>query len=219
MIKNELFKRILTSIFILPILFLCTYYSGYYLILFLIFFFIVAFIEIIKNTKNLYFIFLSNLILFLSFMSFYYLRGDSVDSFVLLCWILSVVIFSDIGGYVFGKIFKGSKLTKISPNKTHSGSLGSLILSGLTLVLLNNVQLLFLNNVLINFYEFKYLVLALLFSIFCQGGDLLVSYFKRKLKIKNTGNILPGHGGVLDRIDGLIFVLILASIINKLGFL
>tara|TARA_B100000242_G_scaffold230506_1_gene170582 strand:+ start:209 stop:565 length:357 start_codon:yes stop_codon:yes gene_type:complete len=108
-----------------------------------------------------------------------------------------------VGGYIFGKTFKGPKLTKISPNKTYSGVVGSFLLSlvvGIFFLEYINVNLLEKNLVMIS--------LGILFiSLISQLGDLIISYFKRKAKLKNTGNILPGHGGMLDRIDGMIFVI------------
>ena len=106
-------------------------------------------------------------------------------------------VASDIGGYVFGKIFKGPKLTKISPNKTIAGSLGSFTLASLT-----TLSLIFLETNIINFSIF---LIGLNTSLFCQLGDLFFSYLKRKAKLKDTGNFLPGHGGILDRLDGIFF--------------
>jgi len=164
--------------------------------------------EIIKNTRNIYFNLLANILLIAAFFSFYYLRGDTEYSLIILFWILISTFLSDIGGYVFGKIFKGRKLTKISPNKTYSGSAGSLISSCLSLPVLNLIQFLFFSELLVNFLKFDFFIFTILISFVCQLGDLFVSFWKRKIKIKNISNLLPGHGGILDRIDGLIFVLI-----------
>ena len=117
--------------------------------------------------------------------------------------VLCICIFSDIGGYVFGKVIGGKKLTTISPNKTISGSLGSFIFSTLP-VLLFNLQ----NFTGVSFEGLSINIeLCLIVSLVCQLGDLLISYFKRLNKVKDTGTILPGHGGLLDRIDGLIFAI------------
>tara|TARA_B110000259_G_C13954323_1_gene378087 strand:- start:589 stop:1128 length:540 start_codon:yes stop_codon:yes gene_type:complete len=164
--------------------------------------------EVIKNTNNILFIFFSNILLLLSFYSVYYLRGSSEYSLIILFWILTSTFLSDIGGYLFGKIFGGKKLTKLSPNKTYSGSLGSFILSCSSLLFLNVVQIILFNKLIINFLELSFLIFTILISATCQLGDLFVSFWKRKIRIKNTSNLLPGHGGILDRIDGLIFVLI-----------
>ena len=114
-----------------------------------------------------------------------------------------ICIFTDIGGYVCGNIFKGPKLTKISPKKTYSGVLGGFVFAlivGLSLI----------NFFKINFLEtipLKVVFIISIISLISQLGDLIISYFKRKAKLKDTGNILPGHGGLLDRVDGLIFVM------------
>jgi len=215
----ELINRVLTSLILLPVLAYCSYFSGFYLIVFLSFIYFFSFYEIIKNTKNLLFNFSSNIILILAFFSFYDLRGDTNHSLIILYWILISTFLADIGGYVFGKTFKGKKLTKISPNKTYSGSIGSIIFSFISLPSLNVFQYIFFNKLLINFYQPKYFFLTLLISIICQLGDLYVSFWKRRIKIKNLSNILPGHGGVLDRIDGLIFVLIFNFILKKIGLI
>lgn len=212
--KNELLNRILTSIILLPILLYATILSGVYLIILLSTIYILSFYEIIKNTRNLLFIFFSNILLVLSFYSFYFLRGNDEISLILLLWFLASTFLSDMGGYIFGKTFKGKKLTKISPNKTYAGAAGSVILSLLSLPTINFLQVFYFDKILINFFEFNFVLFTILISIVCQLGDLLVSFLKRKIKIKNISNILPGHGGILDRIDGLIFVLIFGYLLK-----
>ena len=129
-----------------------------------------------------------------------------------------ICIFSDIGGYVIGKIIRGKKLTKISPNKTISGSVGSFAFSLIPIFFYK----LYLDNTLKDIFLFipnYFLVLVLMalsVSFMCQLGDLLISYFKRKANVKDTGTLLPGHGGILDRIDGIMFGLPGALIINKM---
>ena len=124
-----------------------------------------------------------------------------------------ICVFSDIGGYVFGKIFGGKKLTKISPNKTISGSIGSFTLSYLGFFLIYY----YFNNLLFVRLDFEVLFfIPLIISSICQLGDLFISFYKRKAKIKNTGNLIPGHGGLLDRIDGSIFALPIGFIIISL---
>ena len=125
-------------------------------------------------------------------------------------FIISICFLSDIGGYVFGKIIGGKKLTKISPNKTISGSIGSFIFSFFALIIFDNVDILELS------LNLKNLFLCLSISLVCQLGDLFISLLKRKAQIKDTGNILPGHGGLLDRIDGIIFALPFSYILLKL---
>ena len=124
--------------------------------------------------------------------------------------IIIVCIFTDIGGYIFGKTFKGPKLIKISPNKTYSGMFGGFILS-----IIGTFIFLKYSNFISSYLPLSslknnnlYLILFILFiSAVSQIGDLIISYFKRLSKVKNTGNILPGHGGLLDRIDGIIFAI------------
>jgi phosphatidate cytidylyltransferase len=211
---NETLNRILTSLVLLPIIFFGTVYSSAYLISLLIIVYVLCAFEILKNTRNIYFNFFANILLVSSFLCFYYLRGSNNYTLIILFWILTSTFLSDIGGYIFGKLFQGKKLTKISPNKTYSGSIGSIILSSLSLPSLNLSQFFFFGELLINFYNFKFLAFTNLISFVCQLGDLFVSFWKRKGKVKNISNILPGHGGILDRIDGLIFVLIFCSILR-----
>jgi len=214
--KNELLRRVLSSIILLPILFYATFYSGVYLITLLTFFYFLCAYEVIKNTNNIFFIIYANILLILSFYSFYFLRNDTEFFLIILFWILASTFLSYIGGYIFGKIFKGKKLTKISPNKTYSGAYGSIILSCASLPLINTLQIYFFSKLIVNFFELKFLIVTVLISLVCQLGDLYVSFLKRKINIKHISNILPGHGGILDRIDGLIFVLIFCFLLRTI---
>ena len=135
-----------------------------------------------------------------------------IDKYFFLS-IFMICVFSDIGGYMFGKIFGGKKLTKISPKKTVSGSIGSFILSYIGFF----VIYFYFNDLLFVKLETELLIFIPFFiSLICQLGDLFISYYKRKAKIKNTGNIIPGHGGLLDRIDGTIFAMPIGFIIISL---
>ena len=154
--------------------------------------------------------------LVLSLLSILHLRNDTTSSFVLLIWVIILTISSDVGGYIFGKIFKWKKLTKISPRKTLSGALGSLIFSLGSVFLLGFVIELISSLDSDFFYKPRYFILAIIFSIAAQFGDLLISYLKRKEKIKDTGKLLPGHGGIFDRIDSLMPVVILAYVLYNL---
>ena len=212
--KSELLKRITTSIVIFSILLFVLINSKYYLLIFLSLFYSLSFYEIYKNSNSLKFTFCSNIFLLTAFYSFYYLRGNTDKELIFLCWVLFATFLSDIGGYVFGKTFGGKKLTKISPNKTYSGAIGSFFFSLLSLPILFFFQKNLLYEILINFLQLNFYLLTLLISFFAQICDIFVSYWKRRFKIKDTGKIFPGHGGVLDRIDGLIFVLILSLIIK-----
>ena len=137
------------------------------------------------------------------------LHGRS-GSPVFFLFILSICFFSDIGGYIIGKLIGGKKLTKISPNKTISGSIGSFSFSVFPLLLFYNY------NQYEYFFSINNLLFCLIISLVCQLGDLFISYLKRKAKIKDTGFILPGHGGLLDRVDGIIFAVPFAYLFFEL---
>ena len=203
---KELKKRIITSIILIAIVLNCLFINNYsWLLLLSIVSFICwfEFINLVKKiwkTKTMIIlpIILSFLFLCLFIYTAYKYKIEAGEREVL--FVLGVCIFSDIGGYVVGKSIGGKKLTKISPNKTVSGSIGSFLFS---LFPLGILMLLGLDE---NFFE-RMIISCLLISLACQLGDLIISYFKRLAKVKDTGNILPGHGGMLDRIDGLIFAL------------
>jgi len=155
-----------------------------------------------KNRRDFVFVQLAGLVYLFIFLysavMIYKILGTTFFVFI-----LCICACSDIGGYIFGKTVGGKKLTKISPNKTISGSIGSFIFS-LTPLLLFNYDLIFKN-----------LLFCLIVSLSCQLGDLIISYFKRLNKVNDTGNILPGHGGLLDRIDGIIFAIPVAHILQN----
>ena len=145
----------------------------------------------------------------------FYLRGTTELSFIFLLWVLVSTFLSDIGGYVVGKAIGGKKITRISPNKTYAGVIGSIIFCLTAIPIIEITQKFLISEIFIDFLSFKFFITGLTISIICQLGDLYISYLKRKLNIKDVSNILPGHGGVLDRIDGLIFVLIFIFILQK----
>ena len=209
---KNLQKRILTSIVIFPISIFFILMGGSYTLSFLYAILILGNFEVFSVFKRKISIIFLDLILFLSLLSMFHLRNDTTSSYVLLLWVIVITISSDIGGYVFGKVFKWKKLTKISPKKTISGVIGSLFFSLITVFFLIYIVELIsgLNSSL--FLKPKYFILAIIFSIAAQIGDITISYFKRLERIKDTGKILPGHGGIFDRIDGLMFAVILAYI-------
>ena len=209
-------KRFFTSIIILPLSFFFIFKGGYILLSFLLFIFFLGTYELFSTFKKKSTILFLDLILILSLFSIYFLTEEGEVSFSLLLWVIILCICSDIGGYIFGKIFKWKKLTKISPKKTFSGVLGSFIFSLFSLILINNISH---KDLDLNFYEVKYFFLAIIFSLVAQVGDLTISYFKRKERIKDTGKILPGHGGIFDRIDGLMFVIITTIIFYKFNII
>ena len=149
------------------------------------------------------------LFLILSFYSVYVIRANDDNNLEFFLYILIVCVSTDIGGYIFGKVFKGPKLTKISPKKTYSGVIGGYLMSIILYYLF--ITLNYGNEINSNDFIF-----ILLISTISQLGDITISYFKRLSKIKDTGKILPGHGGLLDRIDGMIFAFPAAYVIFKI---
>jgi phosphatidate cytidylyltransferase len=213
--NKELKKRILTSLFLIILLGLVFFYS-YILIISLIIITTISWIEFqglisrIITKKGFKFDVLKLTtkalsLLYLTFFSFLIFDAINYADTFLTIYLFLICIFSDIGGFIFGKIFKGKKLTKISPNKTISGSIGSFILS------LFLVPFFFFYSNNLNLVDL--IVIAIIVSFFCQLGDLFISYLKRKAKVKDTGDILPGHGGILDRIDGIIFAVPMGMLI------
>ena len=209
---TNLQKRIFTSIIALPLSLFFIFKGGYFLLFFLLSIFFVANYELFSVFRKKTTILFLDLILILSLYSIYYLSDLNEISFYILLWVIILVLCSDVGGYAFGKIFKWKKLTKISPRKTLSGVFGSFIFSLFSVFIANAV---FNSNQVfsIDFLDPKFFFLAIIFSLIAQAGDLTISYFKRIEKVKDTGKILPGHGGILDRIDGLMFVVILAFVL------
>ena len=218
--SKELKKRIITSIILFIAAIFCTLINK---LIFLIAIFVIAYL-CFNEWCNINYKYFSgqfwNYFLIRGFGLFYllfpfilgafFLRGDSFESAIFFIIVLCICIFSDIGGYVFGRTIAGKKLTTISPNKTISGSIGSFIFSILPIFLTN-----FQNYIDINFdFSLKNILFCLIISLVCQLGDLFISYFKRLNKVKDTGSILPGHGGLLDRIDGIIFAIPTASILK-----
>tara|TARA_B100001121_G_C18646535_1_gene601955 strand:+ start:782 stop:1408 length:627 start_codon:yes stop_codon:yes gene_type:complete len=195
--EKELQKRILSSLVLIPIaLFFIvkgTYFFNFFLILCLI---ITLHEWYMMSKKKNYHIF-GHLFLLFSFYSAYFIRNEFTSGFYVFLAILLICIFTDIGGYIFGKIFKGPKLTKISPKKTYAGVFGGYLLSIIFVYIFND----YYNE---NF-DLKEFILVIIISTISQLGDIVVSYFKRLSKIKDTGKLIPGHGGILDRIDGMIF--------------
>ena len=197
--KKETIKRILSSIIIVPIALFFIIKGSIYFASFLFIFFLITSYEWFKMTKNKMHLFLGIIFLLLTSYSAYLLRGTTHKEQMILLFVLLVCVTTDIGGYAFGKIFKGPKLIRISPNKTYSGMIGGYFLSIIFSNIYADVYDVFVSNTL------ELLITVLLISSVSQLGDLSISYFKRLSKIKNTGNILPGHGGLLDRVDGIIF--------------
>jgi len=212
MIK-ELQKRILSSIIIIPLSLFFIIKGSVFFILFITILFLIACLEWFKMTKRYDFKIFGILFLLLSFYSVYLVRDRGLFEFLM---IFIICIATDIGGYIFGKTFKGPKLIKISPNKTYSGVVGGLLMSLFFAYLFNaKYDGHFIENQ--NFISNLIFIIAVfLISSISQIGDLIISYFKRASNIKDTGNLFPGHGGLLDRVDGMIFVFPLVYLTSKI---
>ena len=214
--SNNFIKRFFTSILLIILLLIVNFSYNFIFIITLFIINIAIYIEFNKIFKKIFkltalkdknylkYLFSNFIIIFYIFIIFTYsaydLHGDS-GSQTLFLFIICVCFFGDIGGYVVGKNIGGKKLTKISPNKTYSGTIGSFIFSIFPIIIFNN----FIDfNFLINI-ENIFIILSI--SLISQLGDILISYLKRKASIKDTGNLLPGHGGIIDRLDGIIFAI------------
>ena len=198
--QSELKKRILSSIIIIPITFFFIVQGSTFFLFFLSLLFLISSYEWIKIIKKSNIIRLIGIIfLFVSFYSAYHLRETQSLNFFFL--ILIICIFTDIGGYTLGKIFKGPKLSKISPNKTYTGMFGSFLFS-----LISGLFYIDYSRIETSLSTLEIFLCIIIISFIGQIGDLIISFFKRKAKIKDTGKLLPGHGGLLDRLDGIVFV-------------
>ena len=162
---------------------------------------IIEFLDITKKIfKNLFYFLIIN-IFFISYISLFCLIFFILSKFLFSKILLFILLFgciaSDIGGFVIGKLFGGPKLIKISPKKTVAGSMGSIFFTTIVMIIFMKLytQIQILDIILLGFVT----------SLFCQLGDLFFSFLKRKAKLKDTGNFLPGHGGILDRLDGILF--------------
>ena len=203
MMIKEFEKRLLSSLILIPIAIFFIIQGSVFFTFFLSILFLATSYEWLKmSKKNNLLKILGIIFLLFSFYVAYKIREG--ESFKLFLFIVVICISTDIGGYIFGKIFKGPKLTKISPKKTYAGVIGSFLLSLITG--LTFIHYFGRDPTKLNTEGLPLLLMILFISLVSQIGDLIISYFKRKAKLKDTGKIIPGHGGLLDRIDGLIFV-------------
>tara|TARA_Y100001970_G_C14216009_1_gene849686 strand:- start:1637 stop:2296 length:660 start_codon:yes stop_codon:yes gene_type:complete len=206
--------RLITSFILIPFSIFILLLGGIYLNFFSLVIFLIGIYEISKVFKNLKSRVLLLTILIFSLYALNFLANENFRSAYMLYFAILVCLGSDIGGFVFGKVIGGKKLIKISPNKTFSGVAGAYIFSFLFLFIFNTYFLKSINesiNVSL-IYGFNEIFLTIIFSTFAQVGDLTISYLKRIDKIKDTGKIFPGHGGLFDRIDSMMFVIILSYI-------
>ena len=200
-------KRFLSSIILFPLALYFIAHGSFMLMFLTTICFVVACYEWQMMTKKKSYKIYGFIFLIFSFYTFYELSLEIFYGF----FVIIICISTDIGGYVFGKIFKGPKLTKISPNKTYAGMTGGYFLSLVCLTIISNL--------LDHQTPIQFFLITILLSTVSQVGDIIISYFKRLSKIKNTGNIIPGHGGLLDRIDGMIFAFPIFYLVELTGYL
>ena len=210
---NEILKRIFSSIILLLLTFFCIIKGSYFFIILLVTIFFISSFEWHNMSKNKSYYFFGFIYLFISLFCVFKLRFDFTSDASLFLLITIICILTDVGGFVFGKVFKGPKLIKYSPNKTYTGLLGSFLLS-FSIIPINSY---------FNFISGANLTTLAIFTFMVSGisqfGDIIISYFKRVSKIKDTGNIIPGHGGLLDRIDGMIFAFPISYLLIFFNFI
>jgi len=204
---KNFYLRLISTGLLAPIIIFFLYKLNFFFYSLLFFVVILSFIEIFNNVRQKYI----SLILYLLILLFAYsvleIRSSNYKGFIECLWVMSIVWASDISGYMVGKLIGGPKLSVYSPNKTISGFLGSIFFSQISIF----IPLTFLNN-----FKFNLSFIFLQFFLSCVSvlGDIFFSYIKRINKIKDYSNIIPGHGGILDRIDGMIFVFIFYFILS-----
>ena len=211
MIK-EIIKRTLSSIILLFLTLFCIVKGAYFFIILLIVIFLISSLEWHNMSKNKSYYFFGFIYLFVALVCVFKLRFDFTSDASLFLLITIICVLTDVGGFIFGKIFKGPKLIKYSPNKTYSGLLGSFLLSFSIIPI--NFYFNFVNDVSLT----TLVIFTFIVSGISQLGDIFISYFKRVSKIKDTGNIIPGHGGLLDRIDGMIFAFPISYLMIMFNF-
>ena len=197
-------KRFLVSLSAFPLIYLLLFFPIVFNALIIVVFLacVYEWNKVFKKKDIIYFIGLAIFLIFLTLsIKIYNLKSYNLN----FLWLILIAWFTDIGGYVFGKIIGGPKLTKISPNKTWSGALGSFVLSQFSF-------LIFLSETNFKFGNYVF-VIQLFLSFVGQAGDLLMSFIKRRNGIKDSSKLIPGHGGFLDRVDGLIWIIIFGSIL------
>ena len=227
--SQNLLKRLITSIILLSLLIFINFSHQYIFLLSILLIGLIICVEAnnlflrllrnkyskknsLINNLNFKFIMLNIITFFYIFFIFCNLSYEIFrsESPIFFLYLISICIFTDIGGYAFGKIIGGKKLSKISPNKTISGMVGSFIFSAVPLIIVLNYNYLDLE------FNLNNIIFCWLVSLISQLGDLFISLIKRKAKIKDTGNLLPGHGGILDRMDGIIFAVPFSYFLLKL---
>ena len=214
--KNEFLKRSISTILLIPFVIFILVKGSFYFNIFITLCFFLSSYEWHKMVKNKLYKIYGILFLLISFYTVFDLRNTISQKYDFFLLILSVCIATDLGGYFFGKLFKGPKLTNISPNKTYAGMIGSFIF---TLLIVYILMIYLSLDIVNNNSKLIILIFSLLVSTVSQIGDIIISFFKRKSNVKDTGKIIPGHGGILDRIDGMIFAFPFSYIFYSLSFI
>ena len=210
---SEFKKRFISSILMVPAIFFIVLLGSYYFIFFLYLCFAISIYEWINMSNSKKYLVPGLFLLMLSFYAAYKVRYSSYygfDGAALFLFILFICVLTDLGGYFFGKILKGPKLTKISPKKTITGFIGGFLLPLLIFYILLKTEILIFKDEILNENFSSLILFVIVISFISQIGDISISFFKRLSGIKNSGNIIPGHGGILDRIDGMIFVFLIS---------
>lgn len=210
--NKEFTLRIISSIFLLPLAFFFIIKGSFFFNMMLVTIFLIASYEWHFMSKNKKYYFFGFIFLIFSIYTIYKLRLDFQNNYLPLLITITICILTDIGGYFFGKIFKGPKLTRLSPNKTFAGLFGSFIISLFCILLVIYLNALDENKIT------NLIIFIIIISSISQIGDLIISFFKRASNIKDTGKIIPGHGGLLDRIDGMLFALPLAYYLFSINY-
>ena len=201
MVYKNFILRFLFAVIILSIYFIISYIDFnlvFYLILLIYFIIVLEIIIYFKTYKFIPLIYIALSLIFFFNIDFKELK---ILDFNLL---LIIIITFDIFSYFFGKVIGKTKLINISPKKTIEGLVGGIIVSVLFSIIFS-----YYFEILINMHLFIYIFLIIFSSL---SGDLIESYFKRKNDLKNSSNIIPGHGGVFDRFDSFLFSIIVYSI-------
>ena len=197
--SKEFLMRFLSTIILLPIMVFASIEGSIFFLALFFLSFGCSVYEWNKMSLTYYIKFFGFIFLIFSFYTILKIRFNDDNNYWPFLIIIFACISTDIGGYIFGKILKGPKLIKISPNKTFSGMMGSYLISFLLCFVL------IYTNIVNEEHSINFIIFIFLVSTISQLGDILISYFKRLSNIKDTGKIIPGHGGLLDRIDGMIF--------------
>lgn len=210
---TDLKTRFVSALIMAIIAFLCIYFGNIFMFVMILAFFYIGMKEWMdlpkdrnysRSTKQKWFGY-GLLYVGWACVALLLIRYSDDLGYAATIWLITVTIGTDIGAYFAGRFIGGAKVAPtISPNKTWAGVgggiLGAIILSSIFLSLA---------SVPVNSSIIK---LVIVFSLVSQCGDFFESYIKRRFSVKDTGSFLPGHGGILDRMDGQIFLLIFASI-------